>query len=118
MDVRTRARQLQEYIAQGRILDAMREFYSPDVAMQENGAPPTVGLEANLERERKFLEGVGKWKGATVNTLAVDGEAALVEYALEFEDTAGNPVRLEQVAAQRWKNGRIVHERFYYNSGA
>lgn len=118
MDIRTRARQLQDYIARGRILDAMREFYAPQVAMQENGGPPTVGLEANIERERQFLDGVGKWKGATVRTLAVDGDATLVESVIEFEDTQGRPVRLEQVAAQRWKDGRIVHERFYYDSAA
>jgi hypothetical protein len=27
------------------------------------------------------------------------------------------PVHLEQVAVAKWKNGKIVHERFYYDTG-
>jgi hypothetical protein len=27
-------------------------------------------------------------------------------------------VHMEQVVVAKWKNGKIVHERFYYDSGA
>ena len=27
----------------------------------------------------------------------------------------GNRMTFEQVAVQQWKNGKVVHERFYYN---
>lgn len=52
------------YIRQGKIIEAMNEFYAKDTKMQEN---------AHL--------------------------------------------RMEQVAVARWKNGKIVHERFYYDTG-
>ena len=55
MTTRERVQGLQDYIRGGRIIDAMREFYAPDVRMQENASPPTVGLEPNIEREKQFL---------------------------------------------------------------
>jgi len=40
------------------------------------------------------------------------------ECSLDFIATSGQPVHMEQVVVARWKNGKIVHERFYYDTGA
>lgn len=116
MNTLERATALQEYIKSGRILDAMTEFYAQDVAMQENANPPTIGLAANIDREKQFLAQVKAWKGYTVKSLAAAGDTALVESVIEFTNQQDQPMRLEQVAAQRWRNGKVVHERFYYDA--
>lgn len=116
--VLSRVNDLQKWIAGGRVLEAMNEFYSPDVAMQENTKPPTVGLQANIEREKQFLSMVKTWKGYTVKAIAADeaAGAALVEVVMEFVNQQDQPVKLEQVSVQQWKKGKIVGERFYYDS--
>lgn len=118
MSLRQRVESLQDYIKSGRIIEAMNEFYAPDVEMQENTNPPTSGLAANIEREKQFLAQVKVWKGYTVRTLAADETAgsAVVESVIEFVNHQDQPVRLEQVGVQRWKNGKIQHERFYYDA--
>lgn len=113
-----RVNDLIAHIQQGRVIDAMHEFYDRDVSMRENANPPSVGLDANIEREKKFLAQVKTWKGFTVTGLAVNGDTAFIENVIEFVSTDGRDVRLEQVSVQRWKNGRIVSERFYSNAGA
>lgn len=118
MNVQQLATELQEYIKTGRILEAMERFYDPGVRMQENGNAPTVGLAANVEREKQFLGQVKQWKGYTVRSLAASGDTALVESVIEFVNTSGQDVRIEQVSVTRWAGGRIVHERFYYDSAA
>ena len=115
-NVRQRVDQLVQYIIQGRVIDAMYEFYAPDTQMQENRNPPAVGLEANVEREKQFLAGVKEWKGFTVKSLAAEGDVSFMESVMEFTATDGSPVRLEQVSVARWRDGKIVHERFYYDS--
>ena len=119
MTIRDRAGKLQEFITSGKIIEAMNEFYDKDVAMQENAGAPTVGLAPNIEREKRFLAQVRTWKGYTVKSLAVDEASgvAAVEAVMEFVNTQGQDIRAEQVGVQRWKNGRIVHERFYYDTG-
>lgn len=118
MTVAQRIADLQTYIQSGRILEAMNEFYAEDVAMHENNHPPTVGRAANIEREKQFLAQVKEWKGYTVKAVATSGDVSFVECAMDFVNTQGQAVHAEQVAVQRWKNGRIVHERFYYDTGA
>ncbi len=106
------------YIRQGKILEAMTEFYDKDAKMQENANPPTVGQAANLEREKQFLSGVKEWKGFNVTASAVGDDVTFYECSLDFIATNGQAVHMEQVVVTRWKDGKIVHERFYYDTGA
>ena len=119
-DIVARVRDLIGYVQQGRIIDAMYEFYAPDVQMQENNKPPTVGLEANVERERQFVASVRQWKRFDVASVAVDPQTgrAFVQTELEFDGVDGKTYRIDQVAVQTWRGGKIVHEKFYYDSGA
>lgn len=117
VSVEERLRDLIRYIKEGRIIDAMNEFYAEDVQMQENANPPTVGLAANLEREKEFLKGVKEWRGFEVTSIAVGDDVTMYEAVFDFIATNGQPVHLEQVDVAKWRNGKIVHERFYYDTG-
>lgn len=105
------------YIRQGKIVEAMSEFYDKDTVMQENANPPTKGLGTNIEREKQFMSGVKEWKGFTVTTSGVGDNVTFYESTSDYVTTGGVPVHLEQVAVAKWKNGKIVHERFYYDTG-
>ena len=109
-----RAHELHEYIAQGRILDAMDEFYAEDVVMQENLGEPCRGRAANVEREKAWLETVAEWKGFQLLALAVDGDTTFAETSMDYRTTDGQNVHLEQVSRAVWSEGRIVNERFYH----
>ena len=105
------------YIRQGKIIEAMNEFYDKDTAMQENANPPTKGLAANIEREKQFMSGVREWKGFTVTASNVGDNVTFYESTSDFVATSGVPVHIEQVSVAKWKNDKIVHERFYYDTG-
>ncbi|MGZ8383599.1 MAG: SnoaL-like domain-containing protein [Nitrospira sp.] len=116
-NLQQRLQDLLTSIQQGKIMEAMKEFYDVDTVMQDNTNPPTKGLAANIEREKQFLSGVKEWKGFQVVASGVGDNATFYECVMEFIATNGQPVRLEQVSAAKWKNGKIVHERFYYDTG-
>lgn len=105
------------YIRQGKIIEAMNEFYDKETIMQDNANPPRVGLAANIENERRFLSGVKEWKGFNVTASAVGDDVTFYECNIDFIATNGQPVHMEQVVVAKWKNGKIVHERFYYDTG-
>lgn len=105
------------YIRQGKIIEAMNEFYDKDTVMQDNANPPTKGLAANIEREKQFGSAVKEWKGFTVTASGVGDNVTFYEAALDWIATDGTPIHLEQVSVAKWKNGKIVQERFYYDTG-
>ncbi len=116
-NLQQRLQDLLNHIRQGKIIEAMNEFYDKDTTMQENANPPTVGLAANIEREKQWLSGVKEVKGFDVKATGVGDNATFYECTLDFIATNGTPVHLEQVSVAKWKNGKIVHERFYYDTG-
>jgi len=117
INLQQRLNDLFGYIRQGKIVEAFIEFYDKDVKMQENANPPTVGQAANIEREKQFMSGVKEWKGFNVTASAVGDNVTFYECNLDFIATSGQPVHMEQVVVAKWKNGKIVYERFYYDTG-
>lgn len=105
------------YIRQGKIVEAMNEFYDKDTVMQDNANPPTKSLAANIEREKQFMSGVKEWKGFEVKASGTGADVTFYECSLDFIATNGQPVHMEQVSVAKWKNGKIIHERFYYDTG-
>ncbi len=116
-NLQQRLNDLFDYIRQGKIIDAMSEFYDKDTVMQDNANPPTKGLAANIEREKQFLSGVKEWKGFNVTASGVGDNVTFYESTMDFIATDGQPVHLDQVAVSKWQNGTIAHERFYYDTG-
>ena len=111
-----RLEDLFSYIREGRILDAINEFYEENAVMQENNLPPTVGREANLEREKQFLSTVKEWQRFDVPAKGVGEDVTFYETVMDWVTTDGTPVHVEQVVVAKWRNGKIIHERYYHNS--
>ncbi len=110
-----RLEDLFSYIREGRIIDAINEFYAEDAVMQENSLPPTVGREANLEREKQFLNTVKEWKGFEVTAKSVGEDVTFYETVMDWVTTDGTPVHVEQVVVAKWRDGKIIKERYYHN---
>jgi ketosteroid isomerase-like protein len=113
--IRKRVEKLNSMVLEGKIMEAMNEFYADDVVMAENDNEPTVGLAANLEREQAFVDNT-TWYGAEVKNVVVDGDTSMVQWWLDFHNVQYGPrLAFTQVAVQRWRDGKIVDERFYYS---
>ena len=117
VNLQQRLNDLFGYIRQGKIIEAMNEFYDKDTVMQENANPPTKGLDTNIEREKQFMSGVMEWKGFTVTASGIGDNVTFYESTSDIVTTGDVPVHIEQVAVAKWKNGKIAHERFYYDTG-
>ena len=55
VNLQQRLQDLHNHIRQGKIIEAMNEFYDTDTVMQDNANPPTKGLGANIEREKPLM---------------------------------------------------------------
>jgi hypothetical protein len=115
-DLRTLVDELNQMILEGKILDAFEKFYAEDVVMQDNDYPQRVGKAVNRQAEEAFVGGLTEFRGAKViNTLISDG-IAVVEWWFDYTHKDYGVRAYTQVAVQRWKNGQIVEEKFYYNN--
>lgn len=102
-------------VERGAVLDALHRFYADDVVMQDNANPPTVGLGANLERERAFVARIARVHENRAASVVADGDRVVIHWIFEYTGTDGVRYRFDQLAQQTWRDDRIVRERFYYD---
>jgi hypothetical protein len=107
-------KKLNDAVLNGKALEAFDELYDDNVVMQENSEPEFRGKELNRKREVDFFSSVEAWHGGEVLASAVHGDVSFSEWAMDITLKGVGRVQMAQVAVRRWKNGKIVHERFYH----
>ena len=119
MSYMDKARDLNQMIFTGQLMDAFEKYYHQDVEMIEATGESTQGKDANRQRELQFVESVQEVHGGGVNgiTSNEDDGTTMVESWMDVTFKDGNRVKMEQVAVQHWQDEQIIKERFYYNAG-
>ena len=115
-DLRTDADQLNQMVLEGKILEAFEKFYSEDVVMQDNDYPARVGKDINRQAEETFVNGLTEFRGANVLNTLVSDDLAVTEWWFDYTHKDYGTRNYRQLAVQRWKNGKIIEEKFYYNN--
>src|SRR4051812_26622451 len=107
-------KKLNDAVLAGKAMEAFEELYDDDVVMQENRDPEFRGEDLNRKREQDFFAGVEAWHGGQVLSSAVHGDVSFSEWEMDISLKGVGRVQMAQVAVRRWKNGKVVHERFYH----
>ncbi len=116
----TLRRSLEEFVSlveSGQSVRAMEQFYAEDVLMFENRELARAGRDACIAYERAQLSGQPEPPRAKAIKVAANPHAGVcfVEWVIRFHSSSGRPMRLEEVAVQKWSDGTIIEERFYYD---
>jgi ketosteroid isomerase-like protein len=98
--------------------DGFEKYYADDVVMIEADGTSSSGKEANRKREIEFVSAVQEWHGSKLLASAAQGDVSFSEWEFEVTFKDGKRRLLKQVARRRWKDGKIVEERFYYDPQA
>lgn len=114
MDILSLNKKLDEMIAAGKAMDAFEELYADDVVMAENFDKECAGKDANRKREIEFFSSVATLHKAALGKSAASGDTSFSEWHFDCTFKDGSRAVLQQVAVRQWKDGKIVHERFYY----
>jgi hypothetical protein len=115
-DLKQKVEELNKMILEGKFLEAFDKFYAPEVRMQDNDLPIRDGFEANRKFEEAFLSNIMEFRNAKLlNTIISDGVVAN-EWHFDFSHKEWGVRNYSQIGIQRWKNGKIIEEKFYYNN--
>ena len=115
MSIKPQVLDLIRLVENGQMLEAITKYYDENVAMQENTFPPTVGFAANYEREAAFYGSLESLK-FTPASVVVEGDRAVINWVFDYTTSDGQRYRMDEIAVQTWRNGKIVHERYIYDT--
>jgi hypothetical protein len=116
-----KARRRVENLREGKFVEGMEEFYADDAVNEEANGVTIEGKERIIANEREILEGVATYHGIEIRSFGVgedDGKGngvTFAEYKLTVEMKDGSKFTPDQVQVTRWRDGKAVHNKFYYN---
>jgi limonene-1,2-epoxide hydrolase len=115
MTLREKTQDIYNLIGEGKLLDAFDKYYGESVVITEPRGT-WEGKKACRAHEEEFLGMIKEFHGMEVKAITSDEEAGVVMHETTMDVTFqdGNRVNMEQVGVQKWEDGKIVHERFYY----
>jgi ketosteroid isomerase-like protein len=117
MSIKPQVLGLISLVEKGQMLEAMNRYYAENVVMQENVSPPSVGFAENYAREEAFYGSLQALKFNLVSVV-VEGDRAVINWVFDYTTADGTSYRMDEIAIQTWRDGKIVHERYIYDTGS
>jgi hypothetical protein len=114
--IQQKLNELNQLVLAGKSLEAFEKFYHNDVHMQENENTPTIGKEANRQREIDFYSKVSEFRSAEVRGVTVGENISTVIWHYDYTHKEWGRRNYVQVSVQHWRDGLIVREQFFYGS--
>jgi ketosteroid isomerase-like protein len=123
MNTQRVAARLVELCRQGKYEQAQNELYADDaVSIEMAGLSPDApgnaqGMDAIREKGRKWAENIVEIHGTGVSDPVIAGDWFSVAMSIDatYKDMGRTP--MEEICVYRVRDGRIVHEQFFYNAG-
>lgn len=116
-NIKEKVEKLNSMILEGQILEAFDQYYADEVVMQDNDTDPRVGKEKCRRFEEDFVNNLTAFRGAEVKNVMISEDAgvSVVEWDFDYSHKEWGDRNYTQMAVQRWKDGKIVSEKFIYN---
>ena len=114
IDLAARVSELNNLIHEMRFEEALNEFYDEATISVENEDQTTIGLEFYRESARRYLGSVTNYSANLLNVIVSDN-ITVTEWHYQFDHAEWGHWDMRQISVQRWRHGKIVHERHHYD---
>ncbi len=104
--------ELNAMILEGKILEAFERFYAEGCTMQD-GSDVFEGKDTNREREKAFVNGLTELRAVELHDVAIGDDVTMSTWHFDYTHGEWGTNTYDQVAVRKWKDGKIVEERFY-----
>ena len=103
------------------VFDAVDTYYHDAITLVEATGEVVHGKDTQKGRIQEWLDSVEEVHGGGVTAIAAHETApgtgvVFVETATDATFKGAGRQKIEEVAVQQWRDGQVVHERFYYNA--
>jgi hypothetical protein len=95
--------------------EVYERYYDENVVVQENMQPSRIGRALSIERQKLMNANVKEIHDFKIGAVLVDGDRSMVEMNLDATTKDRHHLKIEEVGLQTWKDGKIIHERYFYD---
>ena len=117
MSIKPQVLDLIKLVESGQMLEAIMRYYDDNAITQENVSTPTFGLDAIYKGEAAFFASLAS-ASFKLASVVVEGDRAAINWVFDYTTADGQQYRMDEIAYQTWRNGKIVHERYVFDSAS
>ena len=122
MDTRQIAQRLVELCREGKYEQAQEELYADDaVSIEGDGREAgniTVGMDAIREKSRQWAANIVEIHGGSVGEPIVTGNWFSLVMGIDATYKDMGRMAMNEICVYHVRDGKIVHEQFFYDMGA
>ena len=111
------AKDLYSKMYQGQMMEVFEKYYDDDVQIIEANGEVRNGKDVQRQALVDWVGSIEEIHGGGFGAITVseDGNTVCVESWADNTFKGMGRMKMEEVAVQTWKDGKIIKERFYYN---
>jgi hypothetical protein len=122
MNIEAIAKRLVELCREGKFEEAQKELYADDAESVEPAGTQgpfgdVKGLPAILEKGEKFRASLEEVHGGSASDPVIAGNWFSIALMLDVTMKGHGRVKMEEICVYRVRDGKIVHEQFFYDMG-
>jgi len=114
MDITKQANSMDEMVASGAIVDAVKTFFAEDANTSDYGSVATNGKAQMVEKMEGFLGAIAEVNGITHHHTLVDGNVSASEFTFDFAMKDGSAIYWHEIIRRKWNDkGEVIQEEYF-----
>lgn len=106
-----------QMIGENKSFEALDKYYHDDVVVVEANGEERKGKEAQHKAMQEWYASIEAFHAGGAGAITSNEETGTTSVESWFDITfkGNHRMKMEEVGIQKWQDGKIIHERFYYN---
>ena len=114
MNIKQQTQKMDAIVAQGAIVDAVKEFFADDANTSDYGDGGTTGKAEMISKMEGFAGAIAKVNSITHHHTIVDGNVSASEFTFDFDMNDGSKIYWHEIIRRIWNNeGKVIHEEYF-----
>ena len=114
MDIKSLATEMDGIVAQGAIVDAVKQFFAEDSTTSDYNGVATTNKQQMVEKMEGFAGAIAQVNGITHHHTIVDGNVSASEFTFDFNMKDDSKIYWHEIIRRIWnENGEVVQEEYF-----
>lgn len=114
MEIKALVEEMDSIVAQGGIVDAVKQFFAEDATTSDYNDLKTTNKAQMVEKMQGFASAIAKVNGITKYKTLVDGHTSASEFIFDFDMKDDTIIYWHEIILREWnQDGKVVREEYF-----
>ena len=114
MNIKEHATKMDSIVAQGAIVDAVKEFFAEEATTSDYNGVATASKQQMVEKMEGFAGAIAAVNDIKLHSTIVDGNESASEFTFDFNMKDNSKIYWHEVIRRKWNDGgKVIHEEYF-----